>query len=167
MKTLYVIRHAKSSWDDMDLNDFERPLNERGKRDAPRMGVRLKMKGVLPDTILSSPAKRAFSTAKRIAKVIGFPKDKIKTDRQLYHAGEETILSLVQTIKNKHNIAFVVGHNPGLTDFVNTLRIDDIEIENIPTSGIVMFEIDIENWEQLQWGTARQAWFDYPKSKED
>jgi len=167
MKTLYVIRHAKSSWDELSLSDFERPLNERGKRDAPRMGVRLKIKGVLPDTIISSSAKRAFSTAKRIAKVIGFPKDKIKTDRELYHAGEETILSVLRSIKNKHNIAFIVGHNPGLTDFVNTLRNDDIGIENIPTCGIVMFEIDIENWEHLQWGTARQTWFDYPKSKDD
>jgi phosphohistidine phosphatase len=167
MKTLYVIRHAKSSWDELDLSDFERPLNERGKRDAPRIGVRLKMKGVLPGTIVSSPAKRAFSTAKRIAKVIGFPKDKIKTDRELYHAAEETILSVLRTIKNKHNVAFVVGHNPGLTDFVNTLRNDDLKIENIPTCGIVMFEIGIESWEQLQWGIARQAWFDYPKSKDD
>jgi phosphohistidine phosphatase len=167
MKTLYVIRHAKSSWDELNLSDFERPLNERGKRDAPRMGVRLKIKGVLPDTIISSSAKRAFSTAKRIAKVIGFPKDKIKTDRELYHAGEETILSVLRTIKSKHNIVFLVGHNPGLTDFVNTLRSDDIDIENIPTCGLVMFEIDIETWDQLQWGTARQTWFDYPKSKDD
>jgi phosphohistidine phosphatase len=167
MKTVYVIRHAKSSWDDFNLSDFERPLNERGKRDAPRMGVRLKVKGILPNVIIASPAKRAFSTAKRLAKVIGFPKDKIKTDRELYHAGEETILSVIRSIKNKHATAFIVGHNPGLTDFVNTLRNDDMDIENIPTCGIVGLEIDIEDWNQLQWGTARVTWFDYPKSKED
>jgi phosphohistidine phosphatase len=167
MKTLYVIRHAKSSWDDLNLSDFERPLNDRGKRDAPRMAVRLKLKGIIPDVVIASPAKRAFATAKRISKVIGFPKDKIKTDRELYHAGEETILSVIRTIKEKHNIAFVVGHNPGLTDFVNTLRNDDLDIENIPTCGIVAFEIDIASWEQLQWGSARVTWFDYPKSKDD
>jgi phosphohistidine phosphatase len=167
MKTLYVIRHAKSSWDELELNDFERPLNERGKRDAPRMGVRLKLKKVLPDVIIASPAKRALSTAKRIAKVIGFEKDKIKTDRELYHANEEAILSVLRAIKPKHNIAFVVGHNPGLTDFVNTLRNDELDIENIPTCGIAVFEIDIDSWEQLQWGGGRLTSFDFPKSHDD
>ena len=167
MKTLYVIRHAKSSWDDMNLGDMDRPLNERGKRDAPRMGVRLKLKGILPDVMISSPAKRALSTAKRISKVIGFPKEKIRTDRELYHASEETILSVVRTIKDKNAIAFVFGHNPGLTNFINTLRNDELDIENLPTAGIAVFELPIDTWEQIQWGTGKLISIDFPKSKED
>jgi phosphohistidine phosphatase len=155
MKTLYIIRHAKSSWDDFDLSDFDRPLNERGKRDAHRMGLRLKLRAVNPDVVIASPAKRAFSTAKRISKVIGFPKEKIKTDRDLYHAGEETILSVIRGIKSKHNVAFIIGHNPGLTDFVNTLRDDELDIENIPTCGIAAFEIAVDNWQDVQWGKGR------------
>ena len=131
-----------------------------------RMGVRLKLKGIHPDTIIASPAKRALSTAKRIAKVIGFPKDKIKTDRDLYHAAEETILSIVKKIKNKRDTAFLVGHNPGLTDFVNTLRDDELDIENIPTCGIATFEIPVDNWEEVSWGKAKLVAFDFPKNSE-
>lgn len=151
----------------MNLGDMDRPLNERGKRDAPRMGARLKLKGILPDVVISSPAKRALSTAKRISKVIGFPKDRIKTNRELYHANEETILSVVRTINDKHSVGFIFGHNPGLTDFINTLRDDELDIENLPTAGIAVFEIPIDKWEDLHWGTGKLTSFDFPKSKED
>src|SRR5688572_32706614 len=120
MKTLYVVRHAKSCWADPGQEDFERPLNDRGKRDAPRMGKRLKEKDVNPDIMLSSPAKRALSTCKRIADVLNYEKEKIKTEPDLYHANDDTILSIVQRLKDKHNIAMIFGHNPGLTDFVNS-----------------------------------------------
>ncbi|MDZ7649748.1 MAG: histidine phosphatase family protein [Cytophagales bacterium] len=89
MKTLYIIRHAKSCWDNLDLSDFERPLNDRGKKDAPRMGKRLKERRVTPDVMLSSPATRALVTCQEIAKVLGFPEEKIKTDKRLYHASED------------------------------------------------------------------------------
>ena len=167
MKTLYVIRHAKSSWDDPDLEDFERPLNDRGKKDAPRMGKRLKEKNIHPHIMISSPAKRALSTAKRIAKVIEYPKDNIKTKESLYHASDDVILAELQKINDKHNIAFYFGHNPGLTDFVNSLMNEEQDIDNVPTSGVVAFSLPIDSWSQLTWGIGKMDSFDYPKSRED
>ena len=167
MKTLYIIRHAKSSWEDPNQDDFDRSLNDRGKRDAPRMGKRLKEKDIRPDLILTSPAKRAFSTAKRIAKVLKYDKDGIKADKRLYHADEEVILSLVQGLKDKHNIVMVFGHNPGLTDFVNSFQSGELDIDNVPTCGVVAFELDIDSWKNAAWGKGKIKFFDYPKSKED
>ncbi len=100
MKTLYIIRHAKSSWDDLDLKDFNRPLNERGEKDVPKMGKRLKEKEIYPDIMLSSPAKRAIETCKGIAKTLGFPEEKIKTDNRLYHADEDQLLKVVREIED-------------------------------------------------------------------
>ena len=167
MKTLYVVRHAKSSWDDPDKPDFDRSLNERGKRDAPRMGKRLKEKDVHPDLMLSSPAWRALSTCKRIAKVLEYSKEKIKTDSKLYHAEDDEILLVVQGVKDKFNTVMIFGHNPGLTDFVNSLMSEEQSIENIPTGGVVAFQLNIESWSQLTWGIGKVLFFDYPKSKED
>jgi phosphohistidine phosphatase len=131
MKTLYVVRHAKSSWADLSLGDFERGLNDRGKRDTVRMGKRLKEKGIHPDVMLSSPAKRALSTARRLAEILKYPKEKIKTDERLYHANDDTILLAVRTIKDKNDVALLFGHNPGLTDFVNAIAEAEINIENV------------------------------------
>lgn len=167
MKTLYVIRHAKSSWEDPDKADFDRPLNDRGKRDAPRMGKRLKERGVVPDLMISSPAKRALSTCKRIADELGFAREKIKTKRDLYHADEETILEVVREVKDKHDVVLIFGHNPGLTDFVNTIQDDTMMIDNVPTCGVVCFRFDVESWKDIQWGSGTQEFFDYPKSRED
>ena len=98
MKMLYIIRHAKSSWADPIASDFERGLNDRGKRDAPKMGKRLKEKEIHPDIVISSPAKRALSTARRISEVLKFKKERVKTDSKLYHA-DETHLSVVTISK--------------------------------------------------------------------
>jgi phosphohistidine phosphatase len=167
MKILYVIRHAKSSWGDPDQADFERPLNERGKRDAPRIGKRLKEREVHPALMISSPAKRALSTCKRIAEILEYPKNKIKTDQKLYHANDDQILSVLQGIDDKHEVVITFGHNPGLTDFVNSLMSEEKNIDNVPTAGVVAFELNISSWKQLTWGTGKLLFFDYPKSKED
>lgn len=167
MKTLYIIRHAKSSWDDLDQADFDRPLNERGKRDAPRMGKRLKEKEIHPDLIICSPAKRAWSTSKRIAEVLKYQKKNIKTIKSLYHADEETILETLHKVNDHCKVVILVGHNPGLTDFVNTLSEDETNIDNIPTCGIVAFELKEESWKAIKWGQAKMLFFDYPKSKAD
>lgn len=166
MKTLYVIRHAKSSWDDHALPDFDRPLNERGKRDAPAMGKRLKEKSVHPSLMYSSPAKRALSTAKRIADVLGYERDKIKTDRRLYHADSEMIFSVLKELKNRHDTVLIFGHNPGLTDFVNAMQNEKMFIDNVPTCGIVAFSIAIEDWSDLRTKSGTMLFFDYPKNKE-
>jgi phosphohistidine phosphatase len=167
MKTLYIVRHAKSSWDDMDLDDFERPLNERGKRDAPTMGKRLKEKAIVVDQILSSPAKRALSTAKRIAKVLEYKNEHIKTDQRLYHANHEVIISVLRSVKDKFDTVMIFGHNPGLTDFVNDLMKDKKLIDNVPTCGVVAFELPIEAWSELQSRTGKFLFFDFPKSLAD
>ena len=164
MKMLYVIRHAKSSWDSPLLNDFDRPLNERGERDAPRMGKRLKEKRLVADLFLSSPAKRALTTAEKIADVLQYPAEKIKTDGNLYHAEDEEILHIVKHINDKHGVVLIFAHNPGLTDFVN--RLTDAIIENIPTCGIVGCKLNIDSWKQADWGKGNVEFFDFPKKKD-
>lgn len=169
MKTLYVIRHAKSSWTNTELSDFERPLNDRGKRDAPRMGKRLKEKDIHPDFVISSPAKRAISTAKRICEELGFNKDHIKTDRRLYHAEDSVMLSVLQETKNKFDKVVMVGHNPGLTDFVTSLMNEGSfrDIHNVPTAGVAAFSFDVDDWKAIKWETGTLLFFDFPKSRED
>ncbi|HEY0654458.1 MAG TPA: histidine phosphatase family protein [Chryseosolibacter sp.] len=168
MKTVYLIRHAKSSWEEEGLADFDRPLNERGKIDAPRMGKRLKEKDIVPDLLLSSPAKRALSTAKRIADAIGFPKEKIKTDRALYHADEDEILNVIRSLSDKNDCVILFGHNPGLTDFVNTMNHDRSHyIDNVPTCGVVAFTFQTNSWKHIDFGKGDLILYDYPKSQKD
>ena len=161
MKTLYIVRHAKSSWDDPGLDDFDRPLNERGEKDAPRMGKRLKEREVTVDLMISSPARRAFKTCKAIAKVLGYPVDKIKTEMKIYHAGEESILSVLKLIKDPNNVVMIFGHNPGLTEFANSLLNETIM--NIPTAGVVAGKLNIESWNDVEMGCGELLFFDFPK----
>lgn len=162
MKTLYVVRHAKSSWDDPLLDDFSRPLNDRGKKDAPRMGKRLKKKKVLPDLILVSPARRTLATAKKIAEVLDYAEEKIKTDSALYHASSKVLLSKIKRASDAADIIMIVGHNPGLTEFVNELM--DQEFDNIPTCGIAACTLDVDSWKEVKMGMGKMIFYDYPKS---
>jgi phosphohistidine phosphatase len=167
MKTLIVIRHAKSSWGDPDLPDYNRPLNERGERDAPRMAKRLKEKDYTINTVVSSPAKRAIATCNVFVKVLGFPEDQVQTSRDLYHAGDEMILNVVRKLKDhpvKNEVALLFGHNPGLTDFVNNLA--EEEIDKVPTAGIVCCRLNVEKWADVKWGCGKMEFFDYPKRTE-
>ncbi len=161
LKTLYIIRHAKSSWDDPLLDDFSRPLNERGKRDAPRMGKRLKEKRIAPAVMITSPARRALATCKRIAEVLNYSADRIKIERELYHASDEGILDVIKTIKDKYDNAVIVGHNPGLTNFVNLLG--NQHFENMPTCSIAAFTLPVTSWKDIKLGMGKLIFFDYPK----
>ena len=164
MKTLYLVRHAKSSWDDLDLKDINRPLNERGKKDAPRMGKRLKEKRVFPDLMLSSPAVRALSTCREIAKSLGYLEENIKTDKRLYHASEDQLLKIVQELNDLNDdeeVVMIFGHNPGLTEFANSLLGENIE--NIPTSGVIASEIKVKFWKDTKFGSGELKFFDFPK----
>jgi len=167
MKTLYLIRHAKSSWDDPDLGDFERPLNKRGKKDAPNMAKRLKEKRVTPDLMISSPAIRAFDTCKEFAKILDYDKDKIKTEKRLYHANEDQILTVIRELKDRERdeeeVVILFGHNPGLTEFANVLLNESID--NIPTCGIVKAHLKIDRWKDASIGCGALESFDFPKSK--
>jgi phosphohistidine phosphatase len=169
MKTLYLIRHAKSSWDDPDQADIERPLNKRGRKDAPNMARRLKEKRATPDVILTSPAIRAFDTCLHFAKILDYDKDKIKTDKRLYHADEDQILKVIQDLKDRdrddEEVVLLFGHNPGLTEFANMLL--NANIDNIPTCGVVKAQLNIKKWKDAQAGCGKLEFFDFPKSKED
>ncbi len=161
MKTLYIVRHGKSSWSDPSLPDKERPLNNRGKMNAPEMGARLVDNQIKPNLMITSPAKRARSTAKKIAKVIQYPKKEMVVSDELYHTGEQTMLSLVQSQKNELDSVMIFGHNPGFTDFANDLC--GISIYNIPTSGIVGIKFNVDKWGQVDFRTGELLFFDYPK----
>ncbi|QSE97426.1 SixA phosphatase family protein [Fulvivirga lutea] len=162
MKTLYLVRHAKSSWDYPELTDFERPLNKRGERDSPEMGKRLRKKGILPDLLLSSPANRALTTCKNIAQEIGYPKKKIATDRSIYHAGENTLLKVVQNVSDEHQSLMLFGHNPGFTDFANELA--NTDIYNIPTCGVFACSFEVKKWSEISFGYGQLLFYDYPKN---
>ena len=161
MKRLYVVRHAKSSWEQTALKDFDRPLNERGEKDAPGMARRLRNHDAQPDLICSSPAQRALATAKIFAEILGCPLSSIQYARELYHADSKEILRVIQSFGDARTSVMIVGHNPGLTDLVNELCNE--VIANIPTSGVVEVQIQIDSWKNVKWGGGKQVLFDYPK----
>lgn len=161
MKTLTLLRHAKSSWDDPTLGDFDRPLNPRGRRDAPEMGRRLKARGDAPDLIISSPAKRALATARMVAREIGIPEDRIVEEPALYHADARRIMSIVRSLESMAGHLMLVGHNPGFNDFANSLA--ETKIDNLPTAAIFQVEFDIDDWSKVAAGQGRLVRFDYPK----
>lgn len=161
MLTLFLIRHAKSSWAEPDMKDFDRPLNDRGKQNAPIMGKIMVKKKEKPTLFVSSPAKRAFSTAKKIAAEFDYPKEKIIKVEDLYHASVRTWLKEVNKLPDEHQTVFVFGHNDGITEFCNYLT--DGDILNIPTCGIVKIEFPCKNWKMISKGTGSMIYFDYPK----
>ncbi len=161
MKVLYLVRHAKSSWDEPDLEDISRPLNGRGKNDAQAMGEKLSGKGIKPEIMISSPAKRARSTSKRLAKKINFPNENIRVADELYHGDMNQILELLKGTPKEAGNVMIFGHNPTLTEFANSLC--GISIYNIPTCGIVAIEFDIKEWSQLEYNRGKLVFFDYPK----
>jgi phosphohistidine phosphatase len=161
MKSLNLVRHAKSSWKYPDLEDFERPLNKRGKHDAPMMGRRLNDKKISPDLIISSLAVRAATTAKIISECLSYPLDKINYNDQLYEASGLSLMNIISEIDNQYKSVMLVGHNPGLTTVANLLS--DKQIMNIPTCGIFSLEIDISSWSEISENCAMFSFFEYPK----
>ena len=160
MKTLYLARHAKSYWKDQSIPDFDRPLNSRGKRDAPFMGEVLKDKKVKPDLIISSPAKRTKKTALEIAAKLNYPEKKILYNEELYEASSNTIIKVLNKIDEKYNSVMIFAHNPGLTLLNN--HISNNYIDNIPTCGIVALQLD-KKWTELSKNTCKFLYFEYPK----
>ena len=165
MKTLFLVRHAKSSWENSGLPDNERPLNERGERDAPRMGKRLAAREVKPDILISSPARRARSTAEMIAAEIGHPRDDIQTNAKLYFEGISGLLEVVHSLVSKVDTAMLFGHNPTMTQAINILA--KTTIGNVPTCGIAEIQFDVELWKDVDRGLGTMQRFDYPKRMDD
>jgi phosphohistidine phosphatase len=161
MKTLYIIRLAKSSWDSSAKSDFDRPLNRRGLRDAPIMGTVLKQKAIKPDLVISSSAKRAKKTALIISEQIGYEESDILFDENLYLASANEILEIIQNVDDYVESLFIIGHNPGMTEFIN--HFSDAFIDNLPTAGVFSMEFDMSSWKSLKTKSAKNCFFDYPK----
>lgn len=160
MKKLYLIRHAKSSWADLMLDDFNRPLNKRGKESAKVMGSLFKNKSIKPDLIISSPAYRAKKTAIILAKKIGYDPKDIKFDENIYDAFGDTLKDIVRNIKDKNDSVFLLGHNPGF----NFLALDLVDFnENIVTCGIVEIDFDVNSWKDISSENASLVSYEYPK----
>lgn len=161
MKTLILVRHAKSSWDEIGLADHERPLNERGKKDAPDMAERLKNKNIKIDRFISSPANRAFRTARYFAKAFDLKKKDIKVEQSLYGAAVSEFERLVSELKDKDDVVALFSHNPGITDFANSLC--EVRTDNIPTCGIFAVHADVKKWEDFNGAEKKFLFYDYPK----
>lgn len=162
MKSLYLIRHAKSSWDYPSLPDFDRPLNTRGKKDAPMMGKRLSQGRQIPDLMLSSPAVRAIHTAWAIADALKYSREKILTLDDLYHASTPEILNVLRRTKDTVDTLFLIGHNPGLTEFASAVCQESID--NIVTCGIYAMQLEINSWKALNLDKkAKLLFYDFPK----
>jgi phosphohistidine phosphatase len=159
MKNLILLRHAKSSWKDTSLDDFDRPLSNRGKKDAPKMAQRLYEREIQIDLIISSSARRTTDTANIFADILKY-KSEIIFDRRLYAASESHILSVINRLENNFENVLLVCHNPGITNLVNYLS--DSFIENIPTTGIVGLLSD-RNWKEVNEKSCSCLFYDYPK----
>ena len=161
MKTVYLIRHAKSSWKDPSLDDIDRPLNKRGLRDAPFMAKLLKGRGVQPDRLVSSPAKRARLTANYFAEALDISPAAIEIRREIYEAFPEDVLEVIQTLPASLGTVLIFGHNPTFTSLAK--KFTEEYIANVPTCGIVHLEADIDAWSRFDETTARMLAFYYPK----
>jgi phosphohistidine phosphatase len=149
MKTLLVLRHAKSSWNDPALDDHERPLSTRGRRDGPRMGALVREYGLIPDVVISSDAVRARLTAEAVAEAARYAGE-ILLDRRLYMASPADIRSLLRTVPDKAETVMIVGHNPGLEELAALLT---GERQDLPTAALVQIVLPIDQWRDLKLST--------------
>ncbi|NNC76586.1 MAG: histidine phosphatase family protein [Woeseiaceae bacterium] len=163
MKTLTIVRHAKSSWNNPGLSDKQRPLNKRGERDAPDMGKRIADAGIRPSLIASSPAVRAWTTARIVATQLAYPLEFLQRENSLYLASLNTILDVIVAQDNGFNNLMIVGHNPGLTELANFLS--PRLTSNLPTAGVVSVNIDQDDWNLHGRPKTELVFHDYPKSK--
>ena len=154
------MRHAKSSWGDFSISDFDRPLNERGELAAPLMGEVLNKKNVFPQLFLSSPANRAQSTAKVIAEAIGYNPKNITYQDSIYESSELNILMILREIDMAIESCMLVGHNPALTSVINSLS--DFHLDNLSTAGVVAIAFEGE-WQDIKPKSGKMLFYEYPK----
>lgn len=162
MKKLYLIRHAKSSWSNANLNDFDRPLNKRGHSNAPEMAQRLVDNDISFDLIVSSPANRAKTTAQYFLATLNLSPKQLTFNESIYEAGFGNLVSIIQSISNKVNSLALFGHNPTFTGFANKLC--GTNIANVPTCGIVAIGIETTDWAKFYEAEAKLLFFDFPKN---
>jgi len=162
VKYLTLVRHAKSSWKHDGLADIDRPLNSRGKASAPMMGKVLKQKDISFDVVFSSPAKRAYKTAKLICNELSYPQQNIIQHVDLYTASVDSLYSFLQQYGNEHQHIALVGHNPTITEFASELS--GKYINNVPTCGIIAIEFSFHHWKDIAPATGKIIYFDVPRN---
>lgn len=160
MKTLYLVRHAKSDWENETLQDIDRPLNERGYKDAHLISTFLSARKLNPDLILTSPAIRALSTAVIFARNLDYGAEKIRLEEALYESGTGSYMEVIRSIQDTCKLVLLFGHNPTITQLSNRLTGQDIE--NIPTTGFVKVTFAEDAWKNINQGVLEQ--FDFPKN---
>jgi phosphohistidine phosphatase len=160
LKTLFLVRHAKSRWDDPDLPDVQRPLSRRGERAARKMGRRLARRGVDPDLVLSSPAVRAMKTARIIARRLDYPRRNIRVNPRLYACSIDELHHTVRTLDDRFSTVVIVGHNPEITAFAQRLC---EQITHMPTCAVARFTLNLDSWARVDESTRADTEFDYPK----
>ena len=165
MKNLYLTRHAKSSWGNPGLADIDRPLNSRGKKAAPSMGKLIMDKGEKPELLISSPANRAFSTAKVFASAMGLHETDVLIKDTIYGAGVHQLLNLVQDVDDLYNSIMLFGHNPTFTSFGNMVSGENIM--NIVTCGVVRIDFESSSWKNIDFNSGRMIYYEYPKKYTD
>lgn len=161
MRTLFLVRHAKSSWANPGLRDIDRPLNSRGLRDAPQMGALLFESGVRPDLLVASPAKRALTTAQIFAGIFGMTDEDIIREPRVYEASVNEILRIITALSDSAQTVMLFGHNPTFTDVVN--RFTSEPIINVPTCGVVQINSSASTWAAFDEGNAQVHACFFPK----
>ncbi|MDB5013938.1 MAG: Phosphohistidine phosphatase [Daejeonella sp.] len=161
-KKLLIVRHAKSDWESGIKRDFDRPLNNRGEKNAPEMAQRLISKNIIPEKIVSSPALRAITTAGFFAEAFGYSKSDILQEPKIYEASASRLLKIINELPNEYNFIALFGHNPGLTELV--INLSNADIYNLPTCGMVLLDFPYEDWSMISNGSGEKVFFDFPKN---
>ncbi|NKF22589.1 SixA phosphatase family protein [Solimonas marina] len=165
MRLLTIVRHAKSSWDHPDLSDFERPLNERGQRDAPLMAAWARNATGVPDRIVSSPAVRALTTAQAFADRLGIEHEQIAIQPRIYEATLAALLRLIRDFDDRSPHVMLFGHNPGLSELAASLA--DCPFADLPTCAVVHLELPGKRWETACDGRGELLSYEFPKRLRD
>lgn len=161
VKEVCFVRHAKSSWSNLQIRDFDRPLDERGLADAPMMAEKMKNLGLIPDFMITSGANRAKSTAKYFFDEFGLAQDQFQVNNDIYEASAETVYDVIRTAPDSAHFLYIFGHNPTFTWIANAIA--GVHIDNVPTCGIVHAQLMISSWSKFRPDIAGFVGFHYPK----
>ena len=162
MKTLYLLRHAKSSWSFDELSDQERPLNDRGRDDAPLMGQALAKRQICPELLVSSPAVRALSTAVLVAREMKYAHEKIVVEPGIYGADVEGLLTIIRNLPDAAVSVLLVGHNPTITETANELS--PSSLNDMPTAAVVCLRFACDRWSEVSKSNGEFYFYDYPRN---
>lgn len=164
MKTIYLIRHAKSDWNNQELTDFERPLNTRGVNDTEKIGKELNKLGFNPEKIIASPSKRTTTTIQFLCEHISFNFKHVEFNSKLYHPSNENFINIIEDLPDEIENIAMVSHNYGISEFADYLT--ENFMEAMPTCAVVCIELEINSWKEIVRGLGTTKWYIYPKMLE-